>query len=714
MLTYEDLINEIKKFSPVVNEEFIKNAYIFALDKHGTQIRDSGAIFFSHPLEVAQILIELKMDQVTIAAGLLHDTVEDTDTTLSELKEKFGAEVSKIVNGVTKLSKIETINLKNKQCENYKKLLLSAASDIRVLIIKLADRLHNMRTLKFKRKKKKRIEIAKETLSIYAPLAERIGLNKLKDELQDIAFYELYPNLYNSIRNKLKELFASSEELINVIREKLKLLIGQLNINYEITGRLKSPYSIWNKMNVRTISFDQLSDIIAFRIIVDTTDQCYKVLQLIHKNYSAIPGRFRDYISAPKNNQYQSLHTCIIGPLNKRMEIQIRTHEMHNIAEYGIAAHWEYKEGSGSGPKGHNDYQWLKNMVKIFEETSNMDDFIKYSTTEISPEAVFGITPRGELIQLPIGSSVLDFAYAIHTYIGNHAIKAIVNKKEVPISTILDNGSQIEIITDKKCYPESRWLTFVKTLKAKTAIRKSVTNLEMDKNLLAGKNDFEQLFKTNNIVIQEKETNKLLKLLKLSTINQLYVALGNKAVLLHEVVEKYNTIGEKKLSISIGNKDGILDGKIEEAILGLPRNVKVLNTICCSPVPGDKIYGIWYYKDNDNSIEIHNEECQEFNIRSNYINAKILDLYWDRRFNFYCQEFISKLLIYVRKSNDVLQKISSILKEKHTTIMNAKTNDTLNNLSEIYIEFYVNTISQLNTIINSLLEQDFIVSIKRV
>ena len=320
MLTYKDLINEMKKFTPVVNEEFIKNAYIFALDKHGTQIRESGAIFFSHPLEVAQILIELKMDQVTVAAGLLHDTVEDTDATLSELKDKFGEEVSKIVDGVTKLSKIEIINLNNKQCENYKKLLISAASDIRVLIIKLADRLHNMRTLKYKRKKSKRIEIAKETLSIYAPLAERIGLNKLKDELQDIAFYEMYPNLYNSIRNKLKELFTSSEELINVIREKLDILIKQLNINYSITGRLKSPYSIWNKMNVRTISFDQLSDIIAFRIIVDTTDQCYKVLQLIHKNYSAIPGRFRDYISAPKNNQYQSLHTCIIGPLNKRME----------------------------------------------------------------------------------------------------------------------------------------------------------------------------------------------------------------------------------------------------------------------------------------------------------------------------------------------------------------------------------------------------------
>ena len=715
MLTYEDLINEMKRFLPVVNEEFIKNAYIFALDKHGTQTRESGAIFFSHPLEVAQILIDLQMDQVTVAAGLLHDTVEDTDTTLSELKKTFGSEVSKIVDGVTKLSKIETINLQNKQCENYKKLLISAASDIRVLIIKLADRLHNMRTLKFKKKKKKRMEIAKETLSIYAPLADRIGLNKLKDELQDISFYELYPNLYNSIRNQLKELFNSSEELINIIREKLESVIQLLNINFTITGRLKSPYSIWNKMNIRTISFDQLSDIIAFRIIVDTNEQCYKVLQLIHKNYSAIPGRFRDYISAPKNNQYQSLHTCIIGPLNKRIEIQIRTHEMHNVAEYGIAAHWEYKEGNGSGPKGNKDYQWLKNMVKIFEETSNMDDFVKYSTTEISPEAVFGITPKGKLIQLPLGSSVLDFAYAIHTYVGNHAVKAIINHKEVPLSTLIENGSQIEIITDKKMYPDSRWLTFVKTIKAKTAIRKAVTNLEIDKNLLAGKNDFEQLFRANNIVIQEKEINKLLKLLKVSTMNQLYVAIGNKAILLPEVVEKYNTIGNKQLSININDKDGFLNGKIEEAILGLPRNAKILPTNCCSPVPGDKIFGLWFYKNNNNSIEIHNEECTEFITKSNNINIKTLDLYWDSRFDFCCQKYISKLLISIYKSNDVLQKISSILKEKQTTIINAKTNDTLqNNLSEIYIEFYVDTISHLNIIINSLLEQDFIKSIKRM
>ena len=715
MLTYKDLINEMKKFTPVVDEEFIKNAYIFALDKHGTQTRESGEIFFSHPLEVAQILIELKMDQVTVAAGLLHDTVEDTDTTLSEIKDKFGEEVSKIVDGVTKLSKIETINLKNKRCENYKKLLIYAASDIRVLIIKLADRLHNMRTLKYKKKKNKRIEIAKETLQIYAPLAERIGLNKLKDELQDIAFYEMYPNLYNSIRSKLKELFTSSEELINVIMEKLDVLIKQLNINYSITGRLKSPYSIWNKMNVRTISFDQLSDIIAFRIIVDNNTQCYKVLQLIHKNYSAIPGRFRDYISAPKNNQYQSLHTCIIGPLNKRMEIQIRTHEMHVVAEYGIAAHWEYKEGSGSSSKTHNDYQWLKNMVKIFEETSNMDDFIKYSSTEISPESVFGITPQGTIIQLPLGSSVLDFAYAIHTYVGNHAIKAIVNKKEVPLSNIFDNGSQIEIITDKKMYPDSRWLTFVKTIKAKTAIRKAVTNLEIDKNLLSGKNNFDQLFKSNNIVIQEKELNKLLKLFKLSTINQLYIALGNKAILLPEVVEKYNTIGEKKLSmnLSIGDKDGLLKGKVQEAILGLPRNVKILHTECCSPVPGDKIYGIWYYK-NDNSIEIHNEDCQKFIMKSSNFDVKILDLYWDGRFDFCNQKYISKLLICIRKSNDVLQKISSILKDKKTVITNIKTNDTLNNSSEVFIEFYVDTISQLNIIINALLEQDFVISIKRV
>ena len=380
MISPQSLISGIKEYIDNVDEALIKKAYIFALDRHGTQIRESGAPFFSHPLEVASILIDLKMDQNTVIGGILHDTVEDTLTTIQELENEFGSEVANIVNGVTKLSKFETSSIAEKQTENFKKLLLSAASDIRVLIIKLADRLHNMRTLKFKKKKFKRAEIAKETLEIYAPLAERIGMSNIKDELQDIAFLELYPDIYNSIKARLRYLYESSEKIVFTITSNLQELAKDLGVVCTISGRLKTPYSIWSKMNIRNISFEQLSDIMAFRVIVDTVQQCYQMLGAIHRKYLVVPGRFRDYISTPKNNSYQSLHTSVIGPLNKRIEVQIRTKEMHLVSEYGIAAHWNYKQSDQTRDQNQRDfknYQWIKNLVEILENTSGLEEFLE-------------------------------------------------------------------------------------------------------------------------------------------------------------------------------------------------------------------------------------------------------------------------------------------------------------------------------------------------
>lgn len=744
MLTYEDLTKEIRRYSPNVNADLIKNAYLFSLEQHGTQMRESGELYFSHPLAVAEILIGLKMDQVTIASGLLHDTVEDTSATIEQIKELFGSEISKIVNGVTKLSKFEGTKIARQQSENYKKLLLAAASDIRVLIIKLADRLHNIRTLKYKKRKSRRTAIAKETIEIYAPLAERIGMRRIKDEMQDIAFYELYPELYKSIRNKLKSLYDSEDEVVNTIRVKLTETLDQLEFTYIINGRLKTPYSIWNKINVRTISFEQLSDIMAFRIIVQNVHQCYQVLGLLHRKYLVVPGRFRDYISTPKNNGYQSLHTCIIGPLNKRIEIQIRTQEMHLIAEYGIAAHWEYKENKDSQSKhqygAHSSYQWLKNMVRILDSTSKMDEFIEYSKTEIASENVFCITPKGEIIPLPVGSSVLDFAYAIHSEIGNHAIGAKVNNKDVLLKTIIDNGDQIEIITDKDAAPQSIWQSYVKTIKAKTEIRRALASFEIDYTEIIGKNNFNSLLKDNRIIISEPDFQTLIKEMHYDTPKQFFIAIGSNTISMQDVVDKYAELFDQKLTFHTPQK---FDQEVFNYIIGLP-DLPTLKTTCCTPIPGDKIVGIVH---QDKSISVHIEECEELKKILNNEDIQVLELYWKPLTNTQECNYIVRLSISILNQPGNLSKIASIIESRKSSIVSLHINEQLDryqmstfkgipyssasayeslrnikndrkpmqvaNFSELSIECNVSTLAQLSMIIATLSAMPFVLQVMR-
>lgn len=699
MQTYQSIIDNMRLYSTNINEELIKKAYLFALDKHGTQTRDSGDIYFSHPLSVAEILIDLKMDQDTIISALLHDTVEDTNTTIKEIKSIFGNDIAKIVDGVTKISKLETNQLTDKKTENYKKLLLAAASDIRVLIIKLADRLHNIRTLKFKKCKAKRKEIAKETIEVYSQLAARIGMGKIQEELQDTSFLELYPDLYTSIHNKLKVLYESSDEVITNIKTQLEETLSQLNIKYTINGRLKTPYSIWNKMNIRTISFDQLSDIMAFRIIVNTITDCYSVLGLLHKAYLVVPGRFRDYISIPKSNQYQSLHTCIIGPFKKRIEIQIRTYEMHQISEYGIASHWEYKEGTHN-----NNYQWLKNMVQILDNTSKMEDFIEYSKTEMFTEGIFAITPKGSIIPLPKGASALDFAYAIHTEIGNSAIKAKINNHEKPLNTLLENGDQIEIITDANSKPNINWLSYVNTIKAKTEIKQFIANTEISEIELNGKSIFNTLFKENNIAITEDDQQKLLNQLKLNSIRQLYIALGDNTLKIEELITKYNALGGKQLNNIKNIKTN--------AILGISPSLSIIPTSCCSPIPGDKLYGVISL--DDSTIAIHIEECTILKESLRNINCRIIDLYWNTKHTFEHERYTAKLILSAISQKEIIPKISNILERRNSSLVKLKICETFNNVFEYYVECQVTNFAQLSTIVADLMALDSVTEVKRV
>ncbi|MFN9001929.1 MAG: RelA/SpoT family protein, partial [Holosporales bacterium] len=447
MIRQFELVEKVKTYDPSADEDALNRAYVFAMKAHGTQIRESGAPYFSHPLEVAGILSDMKLDAATIITALLHDTVEDTGASLDDIRKLFGQEIANLVDGVTKLSRLELQSDQTKQAENFRKLVLAMSNDIRVLLVKLADRLHNMRTLHFVHAEEKRKRIARETLEIYAPLAERIGIHHMKDELEDLAFQQLNPDARESILARLHFLEHEGGAVVEEITKELTDLLAQNGIEARIKGRLKTPYSIWRKMRHKNVAFEQLCDIMAYRVLVPTLSQCYQALGIIHHAYSMIPGRFKDYISTPKPNNYQSLHTSVIGVRGQRVEVQIRTDEMHAIAQYGVAAHWQYKQGQPS--KEQHEYRWLRSLLDILEHASNPEEFLEHTKLEMFQDQVFCFTPAGDLISLPKGATVIDFAYAIHSKIGDHCVAAKINGRMAPLRTVLTNGDQIEITTSK-------------------------------------------------------------------------------------------------------------------------------------------------------------------------------------------------------------------------------------------------------------------------
>jgi GTP pyrophosphokinase len=710
LLTPQDIISGIKSYTEKVDDELIRRAYIFALEKHGTQVRESGEPFFSHPVEVAEILMFLKMDQNTVIAGLLHDTMEDTDATIEEIVENFGQQIANIVDGVTKLSKFEMSSIAEKQTENFKKLLLSAASDIRVLIIKLSDRLHNMRTLKFKKKKLRRMYIAKETLEIYAPLAERIGMTSIKEELQDIAFMELYPDIYKSIKSRLKHLYDVSEQIVVTITTELETLANSIDISCTISGRLKSPYSIWEKMNVRNISFEQLSDIMAFRIIVDTIPQCYQMLGIIHRNYLVVPGRFRDYISTPKNNSYQSLHTSVIGPLNKRIEVQIRTKEMHIVAEYGVAAHCDYKTNGSIKSKKSYDYQWLRNLVNILENTSNMEEFLSNSRTEMLSDTVFCITPKGTIMSLPRGASVLDFAYAIHSDIGNHAAVAKVNGKPVSLKTVIENGDQVEISVNQTQFPKPEWESCVSTIKAKTSIKKALNSLEKERIEIIGKSNFDEFFQKHEINISDQDIDLISKTLKFESLSRMFYSIGVTQITIHDVLQTYNKL--KNSNIELANEDFEKPKTVntnERIIFGIP-NIPVIPVSCCTPVPGDKIIGVIR---GNNGIEIHVEKCPLFKGLEKDQDVKIIDLSWSRNAFENETKYIAKVNIVAEYEPGNLSKIAEVVENRCGNIVSLRISEKFENFVQLHLEIEVSDIAQLTMIIASIRSMVFVNEVTR-
>ena len=472
MLDQKELIKKVRNYNKFLNPETLSKAYTFALNAHKDQKRDSGDPYLTHPVAVASILTDLKLDSATIATGLLHDTIEDTQTTYKTVEKEFGKEVADLVDGVTKISEIEGKIIENSKSENIRKLILATSKDIRILLVKIADRLHNMRTLNSISDKNRRTRIAKETMEIYAPLADRMGMNHIRDELEDLSFKTLNSEARNLVVERLAVNKKSRENSFKVISNNFEKFLSDNSVRAKIVGREKTPFSIWRKMQSKRVSLEQLTDIIGFRVIVDDVKTCYKVLGIFHSNWSTIPGRFKDFISTPKINNYKSIHTAVIGPNKERVEIQIRTQQMHEFAERGIASHWMYKSSEKINHLSFKEYDWLRDLVEIMEKDTNPEHFLEYTKLQMFQDNVFCFTPKGEVIKLPRGATAIDFAYAVHTKIGDTLKLCEINGRGSPIQSVLKNGDMVKIVGSKNNSPALQWISYAKTGKARASIRR--------------------------------------------------------------------------------------------------------------------------------------------------------------------------------------------------------------------------------------------------
>lgn len=713
MIRQFELVEKVKAYNPNVDEELLNRAYVFSMKAHGSQIRESGDPYFSHPLEVAGILSDMKMDLATIITGLLHDTIEDTIATRDEIKTLFGEEIATLVDGVTKLTKIELQSDKTKQAENFRKLVLAMSNDIRVLLVKLADRLHNMRTLHFVKSEEKRRRIARETIEIYAPLSARLGIHHFKEELEDLAFKILNPDARESILARLRFLEKEGDQnLIQSIIQELSEVLEKNSLKAEISGRVKTPYSIWLKMQKKNVTFEQLADIMAFRVVVPELSDTYQALGIIHSAYSVIPGRFKDYISTPKPNGYQSIHTTVIGPKKQKIEIQIRTKQMHEIAEYGVAAHWQYKEGRTPEVQ---EYQWLRSLLEILEHASGPEEFLEHTKLEMFQDQVFCFTPAGDLIALPKGATSIDFAYAIHSEIGNHCVGAKINGRMVPLRTILNNGDQVEIITSKTQTPSPTWERFVITGKASANIRRFIRTQQRSQYINLGKSILIKAFQHEHLTYSEKDIEKVLSKFQSESMEDLFALIGEGRYTSYEIIRAvhpdYNLKYPPKSRDSItkvpeGTKD-VLDTFI--SIRGLIPGMAVHFARCCHPLPGDKIVGIIV---TGRGVTIHTYDCENL---KNYAEEpeRWIDVAWDTKEEQQQEMHTGRLSLVLFNQPGSLAAITTTISKNHGNIVNLKFTHRSENFVDIMIDIEVKNSEHLSIIMAALRACPLVSSVDR-
>ena len=689
---------------------------MFTVKKHGDQKRASGDPYFSHPVEVAGILTELKLDEPTIVTGLLHDTLEDTDATYEELQKLFGEEVAQLVDGVTKLSKLELTADQNKQAENFRKLLVATANDIRVLIVKLADRLHNMRTLHYIQDPSRKQRIAQETLEIYAPLAGRMGIQSFREELEDLSFKMLKPQGYNLISEKLAALKAERRDMLDSIAYDLKNLLTEEGVDAAVEGREKSPFSIWRKMENKSISLEQLSDIFGFRVIVDTEADCYRALGAVHRKWQFVPGRFKDYISVPKTNNYRSLHTTIIGPNRQRVEIQIRTSEMHTIAQNGVAAHWLYKDSDDDRRKVFEDikpFKWLQELVDQLKIANTAEEFLEDTKMELFHDQVFCFTPKGRIIALPKGATPLDFAYAVHTEVGNSCAGARVNGNITPIRTVLRNGDEVEIIRAEGQLPSANWESIVVTGKARAAIRHHLRENEHLAHIKTGREIIASVFQAEKKSNDDNHLERALVPFECETLDDLYAMVGAGQVSGTEVFRKVYP-DQKSPGMLVTALNAITskvgsDGKKNVPVIGGDSFSAIKFAPETFPLPGDRIVGIMIPGEGVMVYPISSPLLQDYEAEVD----RWLPLKWDDEAS-HGRMYDTRLSLTVANKIGALAIISRTIGEFGANISNLSMNQRDEDFCLLEMDLEVRDLNHVKEIISALRGSRLVNRVKRV
>jgi len=716
MLRQFELVERVKSYDPGADEGLINRAYVYAMQKHGAQRRASGDPYFSHPIEVAGILTDLKLDSESIATALLHDVVEDTDATIGDVDRLFGTNVARLVDGVTKLSRLEVRSDESKHAENFRKLLLAMSEDIRVLLVKLADRVHNMRTLNFVASPEKRQRIARETLDIYAPLAERIGMSRFKDELEDLAFAQLLPDQRQAIQSHLQLIEGPGGAISQRIVDELTRALAEEGVEAWISGRVKTPYSIWRKTERKKVEFQQLYDLMAFRVVVGSVAQCYQAMGVLHARYPVVPGRFKDYISTPKPNGYRSLHTGIFGPDKKRIELQIRTREMHEVAEYGVAAHWKYKQGTSVDGR---QYRWVRELLDILEHASNPEEFLEHTKLEMFQDQVFCFSPKGDLIALPRGATPIDFAYAVHSEIGDTCVGAKVNGRIVQLRTPLANGDTVEIATSKAQTPSPDWEAFVVTGKAKARIRRFVRLREREQYAELGRQMLAKFFRQSGYDLTEKALEGVLKKLKQETVVDLAATVGKGMLSARDVLVAVYPGAREQLEKE--RKPGLLRrGRTSKTaarakdpngnavpIRGLIPGMAVHFAHCCHPLPGDRIVGI---VTTGKGVTVHTIDCETLSSFQD-TPERWVDIAWESEGE--AQQYTGRLHVVVLNEPGSLGALSTVIGKTNGNISNLKITNRKIDFFEMLIDVEVADAKHLTNIIAALRAMPAISSVER-
>jgi len=703
----EDLIDKVRSYNPSADTELIRKAYFFSSEAHQREKRKDGTPFIEHPLAVASILADLRMDTTTITAGLLHDTVEDTDVSIEEIKKLFGYDTAFLVGAVTKLSKMQYKSKEIAQAENFRKMFLSMAEDIRVIVIKFADRLHNMRTLG-SLSENQRQRIAQETLDIYAPLANRLGIGWLKVEFEDLSFKYLMPELYEELVRKVQKEREQNEGYIEELAEIVRAYLRKEGIPASVKGRVKHYYGIYQKMLRQKISFEQVYDVLGIRIKTDTKTNCYSILGLIHSLWSPVPGKFKDYIGVPKSNRYQSLHTTVIGPRGERVEFQIRTEEMDRVAEEGIAAHWRYKEKGGFNKKDERYISWLRDIISVIQtEISDAREFLEVVKAEVMPHDVYIFTPNGDVKELPYGSTPVDFAYSIHTEVGHRCVGAKVNGRLVPLKHKLQSGDTVEIITSQGHVPSRDWLKFVVTQRARTRIKQWLKTEERKQGIELGTKLLEQELRKHNLspsLLKSAEIENIAKGYNISSVEELIASVGFGRISAHQVVNRLLPEDMRKAEEPLKKPQKKSEDTKGIAIKGID-NVLYHTAKCCFPVPGDSLKG---FITRGKGVAVHRSDCPS--LQSIAIDdARVIEVDWkgDGSLN------LAKLLVDTLDKPGILANISSAISALGINISHIEANTFSDKRARITLVLEVKDRTQLYIIIQKIAQMEGVLAVRR-